>query len=86
MWTYEQPEPTSTYLITLQIGQYELIRLGTTPVQMRAALPERLRRNFHEDFARQPEMMELFVELFGPYPLGERLHGRRDRRRAGNTP
>ncbi len=70
VWTYEQPEPTSTYLITLQIGQYELIRLGTTPVQMRAALPERLRRNFHEDFGRQPEMMELFVELFGPYPLG----------------
>ena len=68
-WTYEQPEPTSTYLITLQIGIYELTRLGTTPVQMRAALPERLRREFHEDFARQPEMMELFVELFGPYPL-----------------
>jgi aminopeptidase N len=68
-WTYEQPEPTSTYLITLQIGMYEMARLGTTPVQMRAALPERLRRNFYEDFARQPEMMELFVELFGPYPL-----------------
>jgi aminopeptidase N len=69
MWTYEQPEPTSTYLITLQIGPYELIRLGSTPVQMRAALPERLRRDFYEDFARQPAMMELFVDLFGPYPL-----------------
>jgi aminopeptidase N len=68
-WTYEQPEPTSTYLITLQIGIYEMTRLGTAPVQMRAALPERLRREFYEDFARQPEMMELFVELFGPYPL-----------------
>ncbi|WIM88834.1 M1 family metallopeptidase [Candidatus Mycobacterium wuenschmannii] len=68
-WTYEQPEPTSTYLITLQIGLYELIRLGATPVQMRAALPERLRRDFYEDFGRQPEMMELFVDLFGPYPL-----------------
>jgi aminopeptidase N len=68
-WTYEQPEPTSTYLITLQIGLYELIRLGATPVQMRAVLPERLRGDFYKDFARQPEMMELFVELFGPYPL-----------------
>jgi aminopeptidase N len=68
-WIYEQPEPTSTYLITLQIGMYELTRLGTTPVQIRAAVPERLRRDFYEDFARQPEMMELFVELFGPYPL-----------------
>ena len=46
-----------------------MTRLGTAPVQMRAALPERLRRDFYEDFARQPEMMELFVELFGPYPL-----------------
>ncbi|WP_293002052.1 M1 family metallopeptidase [Mycobacterium sp.] len=68
-WTYEQPEPTSTYLITLQIGMYELIRLGTTPVQIRAALPDRLKHEFHHDFARQPDMMELFVDLFGPYPL-----------------
>ena len=69
VWTYEQPEPTSTYLVTLQIGMYEVTRLTKTPVPMRAALPERLRRNFDHDFARQPEMMELFVELFGPYPL-----------------
>ena len=68
-WTYDQPEPTSTYLVTLQIGVYELTRLAKTPVPMRAALPERLLRNFYHDFARQPEMMELFVELFGPYPL-----------------
>jgi len=69
VWTYEQPEPTSTYLITLQIGRYEMLRLAKTPVQMAAALPERLRREFDQDFARQPEMMALFVKLFGPYPL-----------------
>ena len=69
VWTYEQPEPTSTYLITLQIGIYKLAPLTRTPVPIQAALPERLRRNFGHDFARQPEMMELFVELFGPYPL-----------------
>jgi aminopeptidase N len=68
-WTYEQPEPTSTYLITLQIGMYAISRQAKTPVPIQAALPERLRRNFDHDFARQPEMMELFVELFGPYPL-----------------
>ncbi|HEY1840128.1 MAG TPA: M1 family metallopeptidase [Mycobacterium sp.] len=68
-WIYDQPEPTSTYLITLQIGMYEMTRLGTTPVPMRAAFPERLQRNFNQDFIRQPEMMELFIELFGPYPL-----------------
>ncbi|OBK20622.1 peptidase M1 [Mycobacterium asiaticum] len=71
VWTYEQPEPTSTYLITLQIGVYETTRLARTPVAIRAALPERLKDDFDHDFARQPEMMELFVELFGPYPLAD---------------
>jgi aminopeptidase N len=69
VWTYEQPEPTSTYLITLQIGVYEMAQLATTPVPIQAALPARLRSDFERSFARQPEMMELFIELFGPYPL-----------------
>jgi aminopeptidase N len=69
VWTYEQPEPTSTYLVTLQIGRYEMTRLTKTPVQMQAALPGRLRDEFEHSFARQPQMMELFVGLFGPYPL-----------------
>jgi aminopeptidase N len=69
IWTYEQAEPTSTYLVTLQIGMYDMHRLSKAVVPMRAALPERLRRNFNYDFARQPQMMKLFVNLFGPYPL-----------------
>jgi aminopeptidase N len=68
-WTYEQPEPTSTYLVTLQIGQYEHHRLAKSPVPMNAVLPQRLKRDFDHDFARQPQMMKLFVKLFGPYPL-----------------
>ena len=69
VWSYEQSEPTSTYLITLQIGDYQGVRLSSTPVPIRAALPARLRGDFDHDFARQPDMMKLFVELFGPYPL-----------------
>ncbi|WP_029116837.1 M1 family metallopeptidase [Mycobacterium sp. URHB0044] len=68
-WTYEQAEPTSTYLITLQIGDYTSYRLAKTPVPMNAVLPQRLRREFEYDFERQPQMMKLFVKLFGPYPL-----------------
>ncbi len=71
VWTYEQPEPTSTYLVTLQIGVYEQVRLARTPVPIRAALPAHLKDNFDHDFARQPDMMELFIELFGPYPLAD---------------
>ncbi len=69
MWTYEQPEPTSTYLITLQIGMYGAHKLPKSQVPMQAVLPDRLRPEFDQDFGRQPQMMKLFVKLFGPYPL-----------------
>lgn len=68
-WVYEQAEPTSTYLITLQIGEYSRHRLHKSPVPMHAVLPDRLRRNFEHDFGRQDQMMKLFVRRFGPYPL-----------------
>ena len=70
-WTYEQAEPTSTYLVTLQIGRYEQQRLAKSPVPMNAVLPPRLSRPFEHDFGRQPQMMKLFVKLFGPYPLAD---------------
>jgi aminopeptidase N len=68
-WTYELAEPTPTYLATLQIGDYIMHKLPKAPVPMQAALPERLKRNFDHDFGRQPQMMKLFIKLFGPYPL-----------------
>ncbi len=72
-WTYEQAEPTSTYLATVQIGRYNLHQMThpqTKPqVPMQVVLPDRLRAGFDHDFARQPQMMKLFVELFGPYPF-----------------
>ena len=68
-WTYEQPEPTSTYLATLQIGRYGLHRLPKSPVPMQVVLPDRLQANYAHDFERQPRMMKLFIKLFGPYPL-----------------
>jgi aminopeptidase N len=69
VWTYEQPEPTSTYLATLQIGMYALHRLPKAPVPMQAVLPDRLRDRFDHDFDRQQAMMKLFIKLFGPYPF-----------------
>lgn len=68
-WTYEQAEPTSTYLVTLQIGMYERHRMAKNGAAMHAVLPNRLRHNFDHDFGRQPQMMKLFAKLFGPYPL-----------------
>ena len=69
VWTYEMPDPTSTYLATVQIGMYEMQRLPKAPVAMQAVVPLRLRSAFNHDFERQPAMMKLFIKLFGPYPL-----------------
>ncbi|MFC4124304.1 M1 family metallopeptidase [Nocardia rhizosphaerae] len=70
-WVYEQPEPMASYLATIQIGHYRKYRIGTPgePVPMQAVVPPRLRANFDHDFARQPAMMALFTEKFGPYPF-----------------
>ena len=71
-WVYDQPEPMSSYLATIQIGPYRKYRVGSVhdEVPMQAILPVRLRANFDHDFARQPEMMAEFVRRFGPYPFG----------------
>ncbi|MBX7431251.1 M1 family metallopeptidase [Mycobacterium sp. Y57] len=68
-WIYEQAEPTSTYLVTLQIGMYARHRMAKNGAEIFAVLPARLRRTFDHDFGRQQQMMKLFVKLFGPYPL-----------------
>ncbi len=70
-WSYEQAEPTSTYLVTLQIGVYSRSRMSKNGVEIFSVLPDRLRREFEHDFGRQPQMMKLFVKLFGPYPLAD---------------
>ncbi|WP_327111824.1 M1 family metallopeptidase [Nocardia sp. NBC_01730] len=70
-WVYEQSEPMSSYLATIQIGPYRKHRVGSWPgtVPMQAVVPARLRANFEHDFARQPRMLEVFTNKFGPYPF-----------------
>jgi aminopeptidase N len=70
-WVYEQPAPTPSYLATVQIGPYVPLQLGARPVPQYGYVPARLHRAFAYDFDRQPLMLELFSELFGPYPFGE---------------
>ena len=68
-WVYEQPEPMATYLATIQIGHYSQHITSRGPVEIKAVLPQRLRRNFDYDFGRQTEMMSTFSRLYGPYPF-----------------
>ena len=70
-WVYERPEPTSTYLMSVQIGQYGLVKLPTTSVPQRAVIPTRLRRIFEVDFGRQDQIMRMMERFFGPYPFAE---------------
>ncbi|MEV0947407.1 M1 family metallopeptidase [Rhodococcus sp. NPDC049939] len=70
-WVYEQTEPMSSYLATIQIGPYERRSVGSGSVPLFAVTPRRLRSAFDVDFGRQPEMMDVFVRLFGPYPFAE---------------
>lgn len=73
-WVYEQPAPTSSYLVGLSIGMYQTVLLGDPGlggVTQSAHVPAHLLPRFSRDFARQPAMMKLFEELFGPYPFGE---------------
>ena len=70
-WVYEQPAPTASYLATVQVGHYQQLQLAAGPVPQTVFAPARLTGACVTDFARQPRMMELFTELFGPYPFGE---------------
>ncbi len=73
-WVYEQSAPTSSYLVGLSIGKYQTVLLGDPGlggVPQAGHIPAHLLTEFSRDFARQPAMMELFEELFGPYPFGE---------------
>ncbi|GGJ01944.1 M1 family metallopeptidase [Streptomyces brasiliensis] len=73
-WVYEQSAPTSSYLVGLAIGKYQTVLLGDPGpggVPQHGHIPAHLLPEFSRDFARQPAMMELFQELFGPYPFEE---------------
>lgn len=68
-WVYEQVEPMATYLASIQIGQYEHRSLATAPVPIYALAPRRLSLDFDESFRHQVAMMDVFTELYGPYPF-----------------
>jgi aminopeptidase N len=70
-WVYERREPTAPYLMSVQIGRYELVELAAGGVVQRAAVPPRLRTVFRHDFGRQPEIMTALEAMFGPYPFRE---------------
>jgi aminopeptidase N len=69
-WVYHQPAPTPSYLVTVQIGHYQVLDLPG-PVPQWAAVSAHMTDAFGHDFGRQPAMLAEFGRLFGPYPFGE---------------
>ncbi|GAB3130130.1 M1 family metallopeptidase [Tsukamurella serpentis] len=68
-WVYEQAAPMASYLATIQIGNYDLIKVADKPVPIKAALPPRLSAGFERSFRNQERIMRAFTEWFGPYPF-----------------
>ena len=68
-WVYEQHEPMATYLATVQIGRYVVHPVTASAVPMTAVLPHAQLARYERAFGRQPEMLDFFARLFGPYPF-----------------
>lgn len=67
--TFELAHPTSTYLVAVNIGQYEHTTLPGSDIPVHAFHPAGLRSEVRTAFAEQGAMMRVFCDLFGPYPF-----------------
>ncbi|WP_208004359.1 M1 family metallopeptidase [Labedella populi] len=68
-WSFEQEEPTATYLATVQVGRYTTHEVDLDGVAGRFVFPPALRARVDADLRAVPEMMATFQRLFGPYPF-----------------
>ncbi|QAY72544.1 M1 family peptidase [Agromyces protaetiae] len=68
-WTFEQDEPTATYLVTVQLGRYTLEPRRSAGVDWVIAYPAPLARQVLHDLEPVGRMLGVFQELFGPYPF-----------------
>ncbi len=71
-WTFEQPDPQTTYLTTILIGDFTQVDGGTSKsgVPVRNVIDSDLVDRVGDVFDNQPEMIDAFEPLFGPYPFG----------------
>ncbi len=70
-WHYRVDDPMASYLATVQIGEYIQLMLSEpdATVPVRAWVPPALRDSARTEFADQQRMIEVFTDLFGPYPF-----------------
>ncbi len=69
-FVWEEREPMASYLTTVVIGEYDL-ETDESPggIPIRNYYDAGLDEDVREPFARQGEMLDLYSEIFGPYPF-----------------
>ena len=70
-WHYEQPQPTASYLATVQIGRYARVAADLDGVAGVMVYPKPIEARVLTDLAALPRMMALYQETFGPYPFDD---------------
>ncbi|MFK8025936.1 MAG: M1 family metallopeptidase, partial [Ilumatobacter sp.] len=70
-WVFDQPAPQTTYLTTILIGDFVVVddEPSQSGVPIRNVYDADLADLVDPLFAEQPEMLDAFEELFGPYPF-----------------
>ncbi|GAB4574648.1 MAG: M1 family metallopeptidase [Anaerolineae bacterium] len=69
-YVWENDDPTASYLVTANIGEFELHEQeGPDGLPIRNYFPPEVYDLAVHDFERTPEMIALYNELFGPYPF-----------------
>jgi aminopeptidase N len=68
---WEMKQPMASYLASINIGEYVLESLPSAEgVIVRNYFPPGFQESSKEGYAKIPEMLALFSDLFGPYPFG----------------
>lgn len=74
-FVWDMPQPMATYLATVVVGDLVRVDWGTAAgVRLRDYLPADLAADPPAPLTRVAEMVEFFVDLFGPYPFAEYGH------------
>ena len=70
IFTYEERAPMASYLAQVAVGDYQIEESdGPNGVRIRNVFASPLAIPAKEDFARTPDMLQLFAQDFGPYPF-----------------
>ncbi len=69
-YVWEASDPLASYLVTVNVADYVIqSEEGPDGLPIRNFFPPELAKHAAYDFGRTAEMIELFSELFGPYPF-----------------